>query len=80
MEDCLQTEDKEYWVAAMADELRNYELHKVFSEQMSKPEGVRATPTRWLPSKKLVNLRERQQDPQSNAYKLVASSNGELYE
>ena len=66
----LQHEDAEYWKSAMLDELANHEeIFQSYGPPIQREPGMKATPTRFLFSKKVVSLEERQQDKRSKAYK-----------
>jgi len=64
----LECEDKEFWKAAMLDELVNHEeVFGAFGPAVPRPPGIKATPTRFLFSKKMVSVDERKQDVKSLA-------------
>ena len=70
MTQAMSSEDSEYWKAAILDELANHEeVFQSFGPPIPKEPGIKATPTRFLFSKKLVSLDERKQDSKSLAYK-----------
>ena len=71
----MASEDSEFWKAAILDELSNHEeVFQSFDAPLPKEPGIKATPTRFLFSKKLVSLDERKQDPKSLAYKQLQNS------
>ena len=71
----LECEDKEFWKAAMLDELVNHkEVFGAFGPAIPCPPGIKATPTRFLFSKKMVSADERKQDVKSLAYKQIPHS------
>ena len=71
----LGHEDAEFWRAAMLEELSNHEeIFNSFGPPIAKLPGMKATPTRFLFSKKIVSLEERQQAPQCMSYKAIQES------
>ena len=75
MSQAMSSEDLEFWKAAILDELANHEeVFQSFGPPIPKEPGIKATPTRFLFSKKLVSLDERKQDLKSLAYKQLKNS------
>ena len=71
----LAHEDAEFWKAAMLDEMVNHEeVFGTFGPPIPRTKGIKATPTRFLFSKKIVSLQERKQDSKSLAYKSIPNS------
>ena len=68
----MTCEDLEFWKAVVLDELTNHEeVFQSFGLPIPRETGVKATPTRFLFSKKLVSLEERKKDFKKLAYKIL---------
>ena len=63
MTQAMTREDSEFWKATILDELSNHEeVLQSFGPPIPKEPGVKATPTRFLFSKKSVSIEERNQE------------------
>ena len=70
----LTHEDAGFWKAAMLDKMVIEEVFGSFGHPIPRTQGMKATPTTILFSKKIVSLQERKQDSKCLAYKSIPNS------
>ena len=72
LKQALSHDDAEFWGEAILDEVSNLEdVFSAFGPPVPREAGMSVTPTRFLFSKKIVSLAQRQQDAKSKAYKEI---------
>ena len=74
--EALNFEDKEFWTAAMQEEMDSHERMKTWGPPIDLPKGATSTKTKFLFSVKAINLSQSEADIASKAHKQVLGGDG----
>ena len=78
----MNSEDKEFWTAAMQEEMDSHERLKTWGPPINLriPKGATSTKTKFFFSVKAINLSQSEADIASKAHKQVLGGDGGEYE